>query len=119
MSPMLSSAWEFRYGSVHRRCRFMFNRFVPERDTSGRRVIGHGMTMMATTGFRARGYSLPSASFGLPDTGVGTTVSMPGTMDTGDRTSDFMAASITALVTPAVVFMADIGRATATSTTGA
>src|SRR6202051_1981313 len=111
---MLNSAWEFRYGSVPRRCRFMFNRYVPERDISGRRVTGHGTTMMAITGCRAPGCWLPLGSFGLLETGVGTMASMPGTMDTGDRTLDFMAASITALATPAVVFMADIGRATAT-----
>src|SRR5580700_10141073 len=77
----------------------MSNRSVPQKATSGRPVIGHGMEMIITGCPGLGSWLLSPASFGLLDIGVGAARRFCGTKAIGARTLDFMAASTMDLAT--------------------
>src|SRR5579862_1096515 len=103
--------WQFQ--SRLRRRRFQFTRspFALTRAIFGRPATGH-MVRLDTTGFPAYGWlRLRWECSGRPDTGVLRAAFTCFIGDIGARTSDSMAALITASATAASASSADVGTA--------
>src|SRR6266478_4378820 len=111
--------WSFRWDSLLRRCRCTSSRFVRAKATSGRRVIGRGMTTIRIiTGCQEPGSWRHKLDIcGRRAIGDGAAKPTFSTWVTGDQWLDSMAELTMAGATPDADIMADGGTTTIFITT--